>query len=96
MPFHVREDIINESNTVTGLIEDAKEHDKQVHKLIDRINEGNVRENDMQEALDVRKIDEEKQKNAAAAHNTSEDERREAADSRIEDLQAANEKRAMS
>ena len=92
VPIDVREYIINESNSVTALIEDAKEHEAQIHTLIDKINEGIARENELQEALKLQQFNEDKQSTAAAAQKISEDERREAADSRIEDLQAANEK----
>ena len=91
VPIDVREYILNESDSVLSLTEEVKDHDKQIHSLIDKINEGNARENELQEALRLREFNEDKLNTAAAAQKIMEHERRESADSRIQALQATNE-----
>ena len=43
VPAPVREYIVNESDKVIGLIDDAKEHERQIHGLLDKFNQSSQR-----------------------------------------------------
>ena len=60
VPVDFRTYIINESDAVTSMIEDAKGHETEIHILIDKINVCNKRESELEKTLRIRDFNEEK------------------------------------